>query len=321
MEKQESEIMSQLKELPKPGMKPQDRQRIQITLLNLEKDPAGRKAQRIKKYGVLFAGAAAIFLSIILISDLTSLHTATDSTKEAGKSSEILQMDSDEKLSYLGEGIRLGMSKSEVESILGADAEKSEEKWEPFKHWAYVKGTKAAGEIPTSSKENTSFTSKRNQFIFKNGRKVLFLYWDKQEKLSDITICYRERNTGGFQTFITGPGIQGFNMYDGCGFDGYAIVAPNGVVYFLKEIEIEKHNLSREKGMEYMINLSKKDGHPTDIVIGHKTGSDQEVFRYLQTGDKVKIWGGGLMESSPAKMLVEKLMILENSQKTKEKAK
>ncbi|RHW37242.1 DUF3221 domain-containing protein [Neobacillus notoginsengisoli] len=314
MEKEELEIMSQLKELPKTGMKSQVRQRMQLTLLNLEMNSAGRKAQRIKKYGVLFAGAAAIFLSIILVSDLTSLHTTTDSTKDAGKSREILQMDPDEKLSYLGEGIQLGMSKSEVESILGSGAEKSEEKWEPFKHWVYVKGTKAEEERSISSKGITSSTSGRNQFILKDGRKVLFLYWDKQERLSDISICYRERDTEDFQTFKMGSGIQGFNMYDGCGFDGYPIVSPDGVVYFLEEIEIEKLNLSTEKAREYMINLTKKDGHPTNIVMGHQTGSDQEVFRYLHTGDKVKIWGGGLMESSPARMMVEKLMILENGQ-------
>lgn len=48
--------------------------------------------------------------------------------------------------------------------------------------------------------------------------------------------------------------------------------------------------------------------HPSDIVLSFK---DKDAYSQLKTGDKIKVWSSKILESYPAKMIVEKFEIVE----------
>ena len=49
--------------------------------------------------------------------------------------------------------------------------------------------------------------------------------------------------------------------------------------------------------------------YPSDIVLSFK---DKDAYNQLNTGDKIKVWSSQMLESYPAKMIVEKFEIVEN---------
>lgn len=48
--------------------------------------------------------------------------------------------------------------------------------------------------------------------------------------------------------------------------------------------------------------------HPSDIVLGFK---DKDAYNKLKTGDRIKVWSSQILESYPAKMIVEEFEIVE----------
>ncbi len=49
--------------------------------------------------------------------------------------------------------------------------------------------------------------------------------------------------------------------------------------------------------------------HPAHIVLSFK---DKDAYKQLKTGDKIKVWFSQILESYPAKMIVEKFEIVGN---------
>lgn len=47
--------------------------------------------------------------------------------------------------------------------------------------------------------------------------------------------------------------------------------------------------------------------HPAHIVLSFK---DKDAYKQLKTGDKIKVWFSQILESYPAKMIVEKFEIV-----------
>lgn len=48
--------------------------------------------------------------------------------------------------------------------------------------------------------------------------------------------------------------------------------------------------------------------HPSDTILRL---NDKSAYDQLKTGDKIKVWSSQVLESYPAKMIVEKLEIVE----------
>ncbi len=69
---------------------------------------------------------------------------------------------------------------------------------------------------------------------------------------------------------------------------------------------IKKFNTKVEL-QNYIEQQMNKD-HPSHIVLSFK---DKYAYKQLKTGDKIKVWFSQILESYPAKMIVEKFEIVE----------
>ncbi|MES5892116.1 MULTISPECIES: DUF3221 domain-containing protein [Bacillus cereus group] len=84
--------------------------------------------------------------------------------------------------------------------------------------------------------------------------------------------------------------------------EGYVILR-NDTVFFVGD----KTFNTRVDLQNYMEQQMNKD-HPSDIVLSFK---DKDANNKLKTGDKIKVWSSQILESYPAKMIVEKFEIVE----------
>ncbi|MEC2919954.1 DUF3221 domain-containing protein [Bacillus tropicus] len=84
--------------------------------------------------------------------------------------------------------------------------------------------------------------------------------------------------------------------------EGYIIVRNNAVFFvgdktFHTKVDLQ-HYIEQQMNKEY----------PSDIVLSFK---DKDAYNQLNTGDKIKVWSSQMLESYPAKMIVEKFEIVE----------
>ncbi|MGE1007749.1 DUF3221 domain-containing protein [Bacillus cereus] len=84
--------------------------------------------------------------------------------------------------------------------------------------------------------------------------------------------------------------------------EGYVIVR-NDTVFFVSDKTFET-KIDLQHYMEQQMNKE----HPSDIVLSFK---DKDAYNQLNTGDKIKVWSSQMLESYPAKMIVEKFEIVE----------
>ncbi|EEM94043.1 hypothetical protein bthur0013_45850 [Bacillus thuringiensis IBL 200] len=84
--------------------------------------------------------------------------------------------------------------------------------------------------------------------------------------------------------------------------EGY-IILRNDTVFFADN---KKFNTKVEL-QNYIEQQMNKD-HPSHIVLSFK---DKYAYKQLKTGDKIKVWFSQILESYPAKMIVEKFEIVE----------
>ncbi len=84
--------------------------------------------------------------------------------------------------------------------------------------------------------------------------------------------------------------------------EGYAILR-NDTVFFVGDKTFET-KVELQNYIEQQINKE----HPSDTVLNFK---DKDASNQLKTGDKIKVWSSQILESYPAKMIVEKFEMLE----------
>ncbi|HDX9629410.1 TPA: DUF3221 domain-containing protein [Bacillus cereus] len=84
--------------------------------------------------------------------------------------------------------------------------------------------------------------------------------------------------------------------------EGYIIVR-NDTVFFVGD-----KTFNTKVELRHYIEQQMKKEHPSDIVLSFK---DKDAYNQLKTGYKVKIWSSQMLESYPAKMIVEKFEIVE----------
>lgn len=84
--------------------------------------------------------------------------------------------------------------------------------------------------------------------------------------------------------------------------EGYVIVR-NETIFFVGD----KTFHTKVDLQHYMEQQMNKE-HPSDIVLSFK---DKDAYNQLKTGDKIKVWSSQMLESYPAKMIVEKFEIVE----------
>ncbi len=84
--------------------------------------------------------------------------------------------------------------------------------------------------------------------------------------------------------------------------EGYVILR-DGTVFFIGgktfETKVELQNY---------IEQQMNQDYPSHIVLIFK---DKDAYDQLKTGDKIKVWSSQMLESYPAKMIVEKFEVVE----------
>ena len=84
--------------------------------------------------------------------------------------------------------------------------------------------------------------------------------------------------------------------------EGY-IILRNDTVFFADD-KTFKTKVELQHYIEQQINKE----YPSHIVLSFK---DKRAYNQLKTGDKIKVWSSQMLESYPAKMIVEKFEIVE----------
>ncbi|WP_242213627.1 DUF3221 domain-containing protein [Bacillus cereus group sp. BfR-BA-01383] len=84
--------------------------------------------------------------------------------------------------------------------------------------------------------------------------------------------------------------------------EGYIIIR-NDTVFFVGDKMFE----TKVELQNYMEQQMNKE-YPSHTVLNFK---DKSAYKLLKTGDKIKVWSSQILESDPAKMIVEKFEIVE----------
>ncbi|MBJ8004772.1 DUF3221 domain-containing protein [Bacillus mycoides] len=84
--------------------------------------------------------------------------------------------------------------------------------------------------------------------------------------------------------------------------EGY-IILRNDTVFFVGD-KTFKTKVELQNYMEQQMNKE----HPSDTVLSFK---DKNAYDQLKTGDKINVWSSQILESYPAKMIVEKFELVE----------
>ncbi len=84
--------------------------------------------------------------------------------------------------------------------------------------------------------------------------------------------------------------------------EGY-IILRNDTVFFADDKTFE----TKVELQNYIEQQTNKE-HPSHTVLSFK---DKDTYNQLKTGDKIKVWSSQMLESYPAKMIVEKFEIVE----------
>ncbi|MED1555371.1 DUF3221 domain-containing protein [Bacillus paramycoides] len=84
--------------------------------------------------------------------------------------------------------------------------------------------------------------------------------------------------------------------------EGYVILR-NDTVFFVGDKTFET-KVELQNYIEQQINKE----HPSDTILRL---NDKSAYDQLKTGDKIKVWSSQVLESYPAKMIVEKFEMLE----------
>lgn len=85
-------------------------------------------------------------------------------------------------------------------------------------------------------------------------------------------------------------------------YKGYVILR-NDTVFFVGDKTFE----TKVELQNYMEQQMNKE-HPSDTVLSFK---DKNAYDQLKTGDKINVWSSQILESYPAKMIVEKFELVE----------
>ncbi|MGG0183111.1 DUF3221 domain-containing protein [Bacillus tropicus] len=83
--------------------------------------------------------------------------------------------------------------------------------------------------------------------------------------------------------------------------EGYIILRNETV--FLADDKTFETKIELQNYIEQQVNQD----YPSDIVLIFK---DKDAYDQLKTGDKIKVWSSQMLESYPAKMIVEKFEIV-----------
>ncbi|KXY35857.1 DUF3221 domain-containing protein [Bacillus sp. FSL K6-0067] len=83
--------------------------------------------------------------------------------------------------------------------------------------------------------------------------------------------------------------------------EGYIILRNKTV--FLADDKTFETKIELQNYIEQQMNQD----YPSDIVLIFK---DKDAYDQLKTGDKIKVWSSQMLESYPAKMIVEKFEIV-----------
>lgn len=84
--------------------------------------------------------------------------------------------------------------------------------------------------------------------------------------------------------------------------EGY-IILRNDTVFFADDKTFET-----KVELQHYIEQQMNKEHPSHIVLSFK---DKDAYKQLKTGDKIKVWFSQILESYPARMIVEKFEIVE----------
>ncbi|PEC82402.1 DUF3221 domain-containing protein [Bacillus cereus] len=84
--------------------------------------------------------------------------------------------------------------------------------------------------------------------------------------------------------------------------EGY-IILRNDTVFFADDKTFET-----KVELQHYIEQQMNKEHPSHTVLSFK---DKDTYNQLKTGDKIKVWSSQMLESYPAKMIVEKFEIVE----------
>ncbi|HFF3189423.1 TPA: DUF3221 domain-containing protein [Bacillus cereus] len=84
--------------------------------------------------------------------------------------------------------------------------------------------------------------------------------------------------------------------------EGY-IILRNDTVFFVGD-----KTFHTKVDLQHYIEQQMNKEYPSDIVLSFK---DKSAYNQLKTRDKIKVWSSQMLESYPAKMIVERFEIVE----------
>ncbi|RDU37634.1 hypothetical protein DRW41_07265 [Neobacillus piezotolerans] len=241
---------------------------------------------------------AGFLILAICLSIFFTLAPGEEDRQRAARNSN-----ASDELEELGEGIRLGMNKEEVIRLWGEQPANFDGVMDGNVYTAFQFRT-GQWDI-TGPKEIVIIGREAHQFG-KTG-KIIFVFWNEQDKAGDVAICYRTEESEKFRSFYTGDAGKD----KACGTDGYIIVKDSGM-FFVKEEEAPLFKNAQE-AESYFGSRGEYLGTQIEFV------KETKVKEFLKTGDKAKIWYElKNMASKGETLLIKELFIMDSSLEKKD---
>ncbi|WP_409272255.1 hypothetical protein V1499_20890 [Neobacillus sp. SCS-31] len=203
-----------------------------------------------------------------------------------------------DELEELAEGFRLGMHKEEVIQLWGEQPTNFDGVMDGNAYTAFQFRT---GQWDITGPKEIAIIGREAHQFGKTGR-IIFVFWNEEDKAGDAAICYRNEGSEKFRSFYTGSAGKD----KACGTDGYISVKENGL-FFVKEEEVPLFKNSEEAESYFG---SQEEGTGTQIQFERRT----KVQEFLETGDKVKIWYELKNDEAQGEfLLIKELFIMDSS--------
>ncbi|WP_316572386.1 hypothetical protein [Neobacillus sp. YIM B06451] len=203
-----------------------------------------------------------------------------------------------DELEELAEGFRLGMDKEEVIQLWGEQPTNFDGVMDGNAYTAFQFRT---GQWDITGPKEISIIGREAHQFGKTGR-IIFVFWNEEDKAGDVAICYRNEGSEKFRSFYTGS--AGKN--NACGTDGYIIVKENGL-FFVKEEEAPLF----KNGQEAESYFGRQEDNAGAQMQFERRSKVQD---FLITGDKVKIWYELKHDAAQGELLIIKeLFIMDSS--------
>ncbi|WP_059172021.1 hypothetical protein [Bacillus sp. FJAT-27445] len=220
--------------------------------------------------------SAAVTAGFLILTICISIFLTLEAGEDGGSRDASISNAGDE-LEEIGEGIRLGMDKEEVIQLWGDQPTNFDGVMDGDAFTAFQFRT---GQWDITGPKEIALIGREAHQFGKTG-KIIFVFWNEENKARDVAICYRTEGSEEFRSFYTGSAGKD----KACGTDGYVIVMDSELLFVNEEaVPLLKNEIDAE------FYFQKQEQGEVGAAIPIKFEKSWNPQSFLKTGDKVKMW-------------------------------